>query len=114
MAKINFFDYKILSFSKSKPVTKKMIALNQAYIASAYLRTGEQKTGTLVDDVPYIEYVKGDAALLVICNTVNSSREITYPVDFKGKAVTDLLTGETVMLAEKTTLPAYGYAVYKK
>ena len=91
-----------------------MIALNQAYIASAYLRTGEQKTGTLVDDVPYIEYVKGDAALLVICNTVNSSREITYPADFKGKAVTDLLTGETVTLAEKTTLPAYGYAVYKK
>lgn len=114
MAKINFFDYKILSFSKSKPVTKKMIALNQAYIASAYLRTGEQKTGTLVDDVPYIEYVKGDAALLVICNTVNSSREITYPADYKGKAVTDLLTGETVTLAEKATLPAYGYAVYKK
>lgn len=114
MAKINFFDYKILGFSKNKPVTRKMIALNRAYIASANLRAGERQTGTLADAVPYIEYKQGDAALLVLCNTTNNAVDITYPAEYQGKQVTDLLTGEAVTLATGTNLPAYGYSVFKK
>jgi glycosidase len=113
MAKINFFDYKILTFSKSKPATKKLIALTQAYIASANLRAGEKETGLLTDAVPYIQYRKGESALLVLCNTTRQSAAITYPAAYQGQTVTDLLTGETLTLAEGTTLAGYGYQVFR-
>lgn len=114
MSKINFFNFQKLNFSATNKVTKSMTALMKAYKASAHLRTGTQTTGTLTNDVPYIEYVTGDSALLVICNRKSAEASITYPSDFQNKTVTDMLTGESVTLGTSATLSGYGYSVLKR
>ena len=114
MQKINFFENKTLSFSATNKVTRALTAMMKAYKASAHLRTGTETTGTVADNVAYIEYQTGDSALMVVCNTVNQETTIQYPESFRGKTVTDMLTGETLTLGETATIAAYGYGIYKR
>ena len=114
MQKINFFENKTLSFSATNKVTRALTAMMKAYKASAHLRTGTETTGNVADNVAYIEYQTGDSALMVVCNTVNQETTIQYPESFRGKTVTDMLTGETLTLGETATIAAYGYSIYKR
>lgn len=114
MSKINFFNYQVMNFSAENKVTKRLIALNRAYRLSAHLRTGTQSTGTLADNVPFIEYTVGDSALLVVCNTLNQKITVTYPASYQGKTVIDLINSTSETLPASAELAAYEYRVLKR
>ena len=116
--KINFFNYKILSFVKAAGTqieTRNAYAtLLKAYQDTRDIRKGTKNAGTMDDKVPYVEYTQGESRLLVICNHQNSAQIVTLPAAYQAAKVKDMKTGQEVTLASNLNLTAYEYRIFRK
>ena len=117
MEKINFFNYKILSFAKpAGPQVEARQAYEQlmkAYQDTRTLRKGTKTAGDLDQRVPYVEYVLGERRLLVVCNAVNEAKTVNLPAAYQNAKVSDKKSGETVTLSSTLSLSAYDYKIYQ-
>lgn len=114
MNTINFFDYKILAFRSSNPTRDALAELMTAYQNTRLLRTGTKQAGALGNKIAYVEYTRGDAALLVLCNTANSVQSASLPAAYQGARMQDLLGSTSQTLGESIELAAYEYRLYRK
>ena len=113
MNTINFFHYNLLDFSSKNTTRDALCELMGVYHATAAMRSGDQSTGTLNSDVPYIEYEAGAKTLLVICNTSNSEQQVKLPMKHQGKVGIDLLSKQACSMGSVTTLSEYEYRIYQ-
>ncbi len=111
---INFFNYNILDFTSPNATRDALAAILKAYRQTASLRSVQPTFGTLATRVPYVEYIKDDAALFVICNSANTEQKVKFPMRYEGAVVTDMLSGEQQTLEAVTTLAPREYRIYRK
>ena len=113
LQKINFFDYKILSFDSSNATTVRWKELMRAYIATAAERAGEF-TNHSTESEAIFTYQQGKKEMLVAVNCQNCPAQISIPEAFANATVTDALNGATLQLDATLALDAYGYVIYTK
>lgn len=113
MNSINFFNYNVMDFSSPNATRDAVAAIVRVWKQTQDLRGGDKTFGTLASRVPYVEYVSGDAALLVICNAANSEQEVKLPMRYEGLEMTDLLTGQKQTPDAVMTLQPREYRIYR-
>jgi glycosidase len=108
--KQSFFDYSQAAWDSTR-------IANLGKLADVFNATAELRSGTLryyTTGGVVMEYVAGTQHLLLMANPTNAEATLRVPIELASSTVTNMLSNESVKLGATVTLPAYGYAVYKK
>jgi len=113
LEKINFFDFKKLSFDSDSEILHHWEALMHAWKDCVYERYGEVVDYS-TDEVAIFTRSQEGHSLLVAVNVTNQAVTINVPDEFIGKQVKDKLHGELIQLNNTIDLPGYGYMLLTK
>ena len=111
---LSFFSNNVMKWDSNKAYTDEYIKVMQAFNSTRDVRVADPVFAN-TGNVAKMTYKNSKGEMLtVMVNTKNEAATVRVPLDFVGKEVTDLMTGETVVPTMEMAMEPYQYYILRR
>jgi glycosidase len=111
---LSFFSNNVMKWDSNKAYTEEYIKVMQAFNSTRDVRVADPVFAN-TGNVAKMTYKNSKGEMLtVMVNTKNEAATVRVPLDFIGKEVTDLMTGETIVPTMEMAMEPYQYYILRK
>jgi 1,4-alpha-glucan branching enzyme len=103
-----------INWSLNPTITKKYEKIMQVYAQEPALKGPELLNNYSTYSISAFTKANSSDTLLIAINTNSSAKSFTFPVEWQGKQLTDLITGQTAVSSTAISLNGFQYCVWKK
>jgi hypothetical protein len=111
---LSFFSNNVMKWDSNKAYTEEYIKVMQAFNSTRDVRVADPVFAN-TGNVAKMTYKNSKGEMLtVMVNTKNEAATVRVPLDFIGKEVTDLMTGETIVPTMEMAMEPYQYYILRR
>ena len=103
-----------INWSLNPTISKKYEKIMQVYAQEPALKGPELLDNYSTYSISAFTKANSSDTLLIAINTNGSAKSFTFPVEWQGKQLTDLITGQTAVSSTAISLNGFQYCVWKK